>query len=136
MKLVVDANIVFSALLASRGKTCELLFDSNLDLFSPEFFHTELDKHKDLILKKTDLGQEEFERLLEALSNIIAVIPTTYYGSKIAHAEKVCPDPEAVDYFALAIKLGCPLWSNDKILKRQDKVRIHFHYFQLVTIFL
>ncbi|MEK6968674.1 MAG: PIN domain-containing protein [Nanoarchaeota archaeon] len=39
-------------------------------------------------------------------------------------AKKISPDPDDVAYFALALYLGCPIWSNDKRLKEQNKVRI------------
>jgi len=40
-------------------------------------------------------------------------------------AIKVCPDPKDVPYFALAMHLKCPLWSNDKQLKSQETVKVY-----------
>lgn len=38
--------------------------------------------------------------------------------------EGICPDPDDSEYFALAMKLRCTIWSNDKRLKQQEKVNI------------
>jgi predicted nucleic acid-binding protein len=34
------------------------------------------------------------------------------------------PDPDDIDFTALALKLDCPLWSNDKELKQQTVVKV------------
>ena len=44
MDLVVDANVIFAALI-KEGKTHELIFDEKLHLFTTEFFFTEFEKH-------------------------------------------------------------------------------------------
>ncbi len=36
----------------------------------------------------------------------------------------VSPDPDDSEHFALALKLNCPIWSEDKLLKQQDKIEI------------
>lgn len=47
MDLVVDANVIFSALIAGQGKTHELLFNNTLQLYAPEFLLEELRKHRE-----------------------------------------------------------------------------------------
>lgn len=39
--------------------------------------------------------------------------------------KKISPDPNDADYFALALMLKCPIWSNDKELLKQNVVRIY-----------
>ena len=46
MELVVDANVVFSALI-KEGVTIKLLFDPNLILYAPDFFLEEFNKHRE-----------------------------------------------------------------------------------------
>jgi len=52
MKLVIDANILFAALI-KEGSTAELLISDKIQLFAPEFLFKEFSKYKNLILKKT-----------------------------------------------------------------------------------
>jgi predicted nucleic acid-binding protein len=47
--------------------------------------------------------------------------PERQYG---AQARLFSPDPDDVAYFALALQLRCPLWSNDKRLKEQNEVHV------------
>ena len=46
MDVVVDANIVISALI-KRSYTLELMFNDDLRLFSPEFLIEEISEHKE-----------------------------------------------------------------------------------------
>jgi len=52
MDLVIDANILFAALI-KRNITTELLFREHLHLYAPEFIFAEFDKYRDLLKKKT-----------------------------------------------------------------------------------
>lgn len=40
-------------------------------------------------------------------------------------AEEISPDKDDTLYIALAMKLKCPIWSNDKDLKKQSEVKIY-----------
>lgn len=40
-------------------------------------------------------------------------------------AQSITPDKYDQDYFALALKLGCPIWSNDKALKGQKRIKVY-----------
>jgi len=46
MKLVVDTNIIFSALLSPNGTLSDLILNSdNLNFYSPTYVLEELEKH-------------------------------------------------------------------------------------------
>ncbi len=123
MDLVVDANIVFSALI-KENKTYELLFDEVLHLFAPEFFFLEFEKHVKEILEKSEKREDDFIRLATIIKKKISFIPLEELLPYLDEAEKICPDCNDVAYFALALKLKCAVWSNDKALKKQDKILI------------
>ncbi|MFH1053902.1 MAG: PIN domain-containing protein [Candidatus Woesearchaeota archaeon] len=124
MDLIVDANILFSALIKS-GKTEELFFKDDLHLFAPEFIFDEFNKYKGTILLKTERTEQEFDKLLNILSKRIKTIPNEETEKLLGEAYKICPDKNDADYFALALKIKCPIWSNDKILKTQNKIDIY-----------
>ena len=117
MEFVVDANILISALVAPRGKTCEMLFSDKLKLYVPEFLLEEVDKYKEEISQKSGLSFEELNLLFSLIFMNIEIIPFSEFENFIEEASKICPDPNDVKYFALALKLKCSLWSNDKKLK-------------------
>lgn len=124
MKLVVDSNIFFSSLI-KEGRTKELLLDLSLDLYAPEFILEEFEKHEQEILDKTNRTKEEFNNILSIIEEIINLVPKEDFEDCLVEAEKISPDPDDVMYFALALKLNCSIWSNDKNLKKQDKIKVY-----------
>lgn len=123
MDLVIDANILFSVLI-KKGKTEELLFKDTIHLFAPEFLFDEFEKYRKLIKDKTKRNDKDFDRLMIILREKINVIPNEETEKFISKAKNICPDENDVDYFALALKLNCSVWSNDKALKNQSYIEV------------
>lgn len=122
----------FSALIKDSF-ACNLLFSSSFHFVTPEYIFTELEKHKEEILKKTERTNEEFFRLVETLKRRIVIVPLEELVPYVEEAEKLTPDPDDMAYFALALKLNCAIWSNDKKLKEQDKIKVyHTHELQKI----
>ena len=125
MDLVVDANVIFAALIR-ESKSYELLFDERLHLFTAEFFFTEFENHSRELQKKSGKSKEELSYLLDILKNKIALIPLEELLPYLDKSEEICPDPDDVAYFALALKMKCGIWSNDRDLKeKQNKVQVY-----------
>ncbi len=123
MDLVIDANILFSICITS-GKTEELMFSEEIHLFAPEFLFEEFEKYRALILEKTKRSKTEFRDLLTILKKKIKIVANEETERFIDLARKISPDPKDSDYFALALKLNCLIWSNDKKIKDQNKIQI------------
>ena len=125
MDFVVDDNVIFAALIKEDSFAYTLLFSDAFHIFTPEYIFTELEKHKDELLEKTERTTEEFFRLVETLKRRINIIPLEELVPYVEEAEKLTPDPDDMAYFALALKLNCAIWSNDKKLKVQDKIKVY-----------
>ena len=124
MKLVVDANILFAALI-KEGSTADLLISDKLQLFAPEFLFTEFAKYEELILNKTHRSPEGFHQFLDLLKEQINVIPKKEITPFMNKAEKFSPDPKDTVYLALAFALESNIWSNDKRLKQgQEEITV------------
>ncbi len=63
--------------------------------------------------------------MLEILKRRIILVPLEELTSYVEEAEKITPDPDDMAYFALALKLNCAVWSNDKKLKEQYKITVY-----------
>ena len=124
MELVIDANILFSALI-KNSLTAELVFNDEIKLYSPEFIIEEFLKYEDEILEKTSRTRETFVMTMHMLKDIISVVPQEEYSALIVQGKEISPDPNDVLYFALALKLNCAIWSNDTRLKKQYKVKVY-----------
>jgi predicted nucleic acid-binding protein len=122
MKLVVDVNVLFAAAVKT-GATSDIIF-SDVGLFAPEFIFEEFGKYEKLLLEKSHRTAEEFHMFISILSEKIQTCTADEFSEFIGNAKSVCPDPNDVPYFALALKLSCPIWSNDKLLKKQSAVKI------------
>lgn len=125
MDLVVDANVIFSAII-KKGKAHELLFDDRVHLFTPEYFFSEFEEHSVEIMDKTGQSEEDVKLLLDGIKSKISLIPLEELSPFLEEAENICPDKDDVVYFALALKMGCAIWSQDKALKeKQNKVQVY-----------
>ncbi len=124
MDIVVDANVLFSVLISSEGKTAELLFSNKFTLYAPEFIFEEIEKYKEEILKKSNLSEEDFNLALLIIKSRIHIIPASEFKSYLGRAEQICPDPNDTEYFMLALFLNCPIWSNDKKLAEQESIKV------------
>lgn len=125
MELVIDANVLFSALI-KKSITAELVFNENLKLYAPDFFIEEFIKYQELIIKKTHRTEGEFIQILHCLQEVITSVPEEEFSEYFEEAEEISPDKKDISYLALALKLKCPIWSNDNALKtKQNVVKIY-----------
>ena len=124
MRLVIDTNIVISALISREGKASSLLFLSELQLYAPPFLLEEIEEHKSEILEKTELSELNFSIALARITSHICFVPVPDYAPYLLTTKKFSPDPDDLHYLALALSLGCPVWTNDKRLKEQTRVLV------------
>lgn len=116
MKIVIDSNIIFSALIS--GKELYVDIFKALQIYVPDFMFYEIVKYEDRIIKKTKIP-DEFTFFIRELFSEITVIPK--FGISKENYEKalsLCEDidPKDTPYLALSIELDIPLWTNDKKL--------------------
>jgi predicted nucleic acid-binding protein len=124
MILIIDANILFSALIKD-SVTAELIFNEDLHLYTCEFIIDEFFKYEKEIMDKTHRTREQFITIMHQLKDIIDVLPEEEYLKYISEARKFSPDLKDAIYFALAIKLNAAVWSNDKRLKKQNRIKVY-----------
>jgi len=134
MDLVVDANVLFSILIKS-GKTEEIMLETELHLFCPEFIFEEFEKYKDEILEKTKRTEKEYKDVFEIIKVKIKTIPNEETEKYMDEARRISPDKKDVDYFALALKMKCAIWSNDKPIKNKQNEVIVYNTEELVNLF-
>lgn len=123
MNLVVDTNILYTYFW-KQSFARRIFMRQDLDLFAPEFALEEINSHKHDIVKKTELSEKEFLQTRSDLAIAVEFVPLEEYNGFLKDAGKISPDPNDIDFFALAMKLGMPLWSNDALLKKQKLVKI------------
>ena len=101
------------------------MFVERLHLYAPEYLFDEFKKYRKEILKKTHRTSNEFDRVLAEISARIHFYPENEFDTLMDDANKISPDPDDAIYFALALKLVMPIWSNDQRLQKQDVIKIY-----------
>ena len=118
--VVIDTNLLFSALIPKASKIREILFESNLKFYSPNILISEIYKHKDKLIKHSKLTESEFYLYFNGIIELIKFIPTDFIGLESRQkAYDLCHDVDIKDtpFLALSIELAIPLWTGDKKLK-------------------
>ena len=123
MKIVVDTNIIFSALLNSNGNIGDLLFNSDKDFefYSCSYMRYEIQKHWERLKKISKLTQENLE-----ISYTLVISKLKFINEEIIPAETWLAseqitkglDVDDTDFVALTKFLKATLWTGDKILYR------------------
>ncbi|MFH1306852.1 MAG: PIN domain-containing protein [Candidatus Micrarchaeota archaeon] len=124
MELVADTNVVVSAVLKA-GLTRNLLFNSSLDLCSPDFLSQELEKHKAEFVKKSGLEEDDYLEAVDLVLSNILQISFSDYRKFEAKAKEFSPDFDDWPFFAVALCQNCSIWSDDKLLKKQKEIKIY-----------
>ena len=124
MRFVVDSNILLSFF---RDNPVRFIIVNaeffGLNLFTPEYAIEELKKNQSDILKYSKLSSSQFNEAISELSKFMEIVPKSSFDMFEAQAKKLIHDKD-VPIFALALSLGCPIWSNEPRFKRQSSVKI------------
>ena len=127
MILVVDTNIFFSALI-KRGFMFDLLFSiskEGIQLYSPQYLIEEIGRNKEKLLKYSKLPQNELDFVIEFLLANVRIVVESEYASFLSDAKGLAPHIKDVPYFALALHLNCPIWSDEVAFKKQSKLKVY-----------
>ncbi len=121
MKVIVDTNIIFSALLNTNGAIGDLIFDSEniFEFYSCGYMRFEIEKHWDKLKRISKLSDKDLKESLFRLYTKIHFINEEQIAEKIwLHAEKLTHDIDIddTDFVALTEYLKGVLWTGDKEL--------------------
>lgn len=123
MRLVVDANVLISA-LATDGAVRTSLRLSADDLYTPTYVRTEIDEHRREIREKSGLSPQAFDALIEEVLRHVDVVPRQTIVSHLHEAarEMHAYDPDDTMYAAAALAIEGTVVSNDGAFENQDAV--------------
>jgi predicted nucleic acid-binding protein len=126
MKLVIDANVVISALIAD-SKTRELIVTLEPDLLTPAFVYDEIENYEELIVEKSGMEPDRVEQFTDLLFQYIEVVPSDDFYPAIDRADEAIgdTDPDDVLYLACAIACDTVIWSDDSDFNEQDLVEMY-----------
>jgi predicted nucleic acid-binding protein len=124
MRIIIDTNILFSALLKD-STTRRILCTSSVTFFYPEPALHAVRKYQELLIQKSGLSELEFLVLYHSLLLFIQIIPTEIIKQRWKKAKEIMEhvDEEDVIFIAAALAYGdAPVWSDDKHFDQQKEV--------------
>lgn len=123
MRIVVDTNIVFSAILNTDNKIAQVLLQpkSNLNFYSTEQLLSEIKEHTDKLKKLSGYSDNEIDRVIELITKRIRFINVKLISAEsyqIAETLAHDVDIDDTEFVALTEHLKAKLWSGDKELQK------------------
>jgi predicted nucleic acid-binding protein len=118
--VIVDTNIVFSALLKSRSAFMDFLLASQQKFYISELLIIEIFKHKEKIVEYSELSELEIARFYYLLMSKVHIFKEELISiGNWRAAHDLCKDVDEADtpFVALTLELDGLLWTGDKILK-------------------
>jgi len=118
--IVVDTNIIFSALVNKNSKIASFLLEPNRALVMPKFGFVELFKHKEKICTVSKHSQDEIlEILYEFMRHIEFFDENSISVSALKAGWELVEDidPKDLLFVALTLEVGGVLWTGDLKLR-------------------
>lgn len=118
--VIVDANILFSALLRRASRFAQIILGSDRQFFICESTIVELFKHKEKIVRLSKLEEDELIRVFYVLLRRVTVVKEDLIEQAVRRqAYELCQGIDVADtpFLALTIHLDGLLWTGDKTLK-------------------
>lgn len=121
MRVIVDANIVFSGILNSNGKIGDLLINSekHFDFIAPDFLRNEIYKHYQRLSEISGLTIDQVkEAEFQICRGVTFISEEQIKEATWIAAEKLVADidPKDTHYVAYSKHFRCKIWSGDKQL--------------------
>jgi predicted nucleic acid-binding protein len=136
LKLVIDANIILSALIRD-SITRKILIGSAIEFYAPDYLMEEVEKYISLVSKKNSLSEHENKKVLDILSSYITVVGIEFYKENINEALEIMSNIDIKDtpYVALALSFDNDgIWSEDKGFLKQNKIKVWKTYEIMETL--
>ena len=105
--VVVDTNILFSALLKQRSSFSEVLLTSGVRFYVNELVFAEIFRHRDKLVRSSALSEDEIVGLLHTLLRAIELFKEDLVSDENRKAAyELCRDVDETDAPHLAIASG------------------------------
>lgn len=118
MRIIVDTNIVFSAILNSTSRIGKILLSSkgHFQFYTCNYLRTEIQRHHNKLLKLTKLTEDELAELEELVTHNVTFIDERLLPEELLlKTEKLLKliDPNDTPFIALTKHLKGRLWTGD-----------------------
>ncbi|MGE0104625.1 MAG: PIN domain-containing protein [Blastocatellales bacterium] len=130
--IVVDTNILFSALLSARSDFSEILLKSPHRFFICEQVLVELFRRKEKLLKLSRLSETDLAHFYHVIIRRVTLFKEDLISTdNLVRAWELCRDIDEEDtpHVALTLEVEGLLWTGDKRLKEGLQMKGFYHFF-------
>ena len=122
MRVVIDTNIAFSAILNTNSLFARIILQpkSRLNLYSTDLLSIEIEEHKDKLKRLGDYTDIELNKSISLITSRVRFIDANLIPSSVfVNSQKLLLDidPDDTEFVALTTHIRGLLWSGDKILQ-------------------
>ena len=123
MIAVIDANSFIAGFLRDSTSR-KLILSDKLTLFSPDWLINEFERNESELMDKFPISSK-FSETKKLLFRFVKIVPFEEYSKRIEEASRLSKHKKDIPYFALALSLDCPIWSDEKSFKQQSRIEIY-----------
>ncbi|GAB4488645.1 MAG: hypothetical protein OHK0019_05190 [Saprospiraceae bacterium] len=122
MNVIVDSNIVFSAMLNTQSRIGDILLNSPdiFEFYTCEYLREEIENHKVKIMARAGYDEQEYDEVkfltyknLQFFTD--SLIPFEIWKKAADYVRDI--DMNDIAYVALSSYLDVKLWTGDKLLR-------------------
>jgi predicted nucleic acid-binding protein len=122
MRIVIDTNIAFSAILNTNSLLARIILQpkSRLHFYSTDLLSIEIEEHKDKLKRLAGYTDFELNKSISLVTSKIRFIDANLIPSSVLiNTQKLLADIDIDDteFVALATHIHGRLWSGDKVLQ-------------------
>lgn len=139
MKLIIDANITFSAILNTNSRIAELIINKHFEFIAPTFLRDEIKNHYSKIMKITGMSLDEIHEIEFLLYKHINFINEEQISPEFwIKAYHLVSDIDEKDtsYIAYSQAFNCKIWSGDKKLISGLKLKKYNQFYTTTDLLL
>jgi len=122
MRIVIDTNIFFSAILNTNNQIAKIILKrrSKFNFYTTDLLLKEIENHRDKLLKLSNYSENELTKIISLLTKNIRfidarLIPKEVYIKCLKLTSKV--DIDDTEFVALTDHIKGKLWSGDRNLQ-------------------
>ena len=132
MRIIVDTNIIFSAMISPKGLQRDTLLKppKRIKFYSPYYLREEIREHMPRLQKISGLSMQEVSESYQLVTQYILffseeLIPMAIWMQ--AYEEIKNTDMDDIPFIAAAIHLKARLWTGDKKISKLKKSSFSFN---------
>ena len=126
MKLIVDTNRIIAALIRDSTSR-KILLSDKFDFLTVGVSKSEIEEHKQDLLEKANLTEDEFNTVLALLFSRIFIVDDIVIENKMGEAKEIMDniDPGDTPFIALALAVESDgIWSDDEHFEQQNRIKV------------